>query len=136
MITTLGGKIASHLIIRQAPIKLGTKLFKTDLIILGLENGDIILGTDWITQHQVLLDVAAQALDPTDQATTQPSTHGGATQAPTQSVPPKPQPMIRATLHDAADIPNLSTMPRPSVIPCPFSGNAEALSTLVNHWRL
>jgi hypothetical protein len=59
MIATHGGKIASHQIVRQAPIKMGTKLFKTDLIILGLENVDIILGTAWMTQHQVLLDVAA-----------------------------------------------------------------------------
>jgi hypothetical protein len=42
---------------------LGTKIFKTDLIILGLENVDIILGTAWMTQHQVLLDVVARALE-------------------------------------------------------------------------
>jgi hypothetical protein len=43
--------------------KVGTKLFKTNLIILGLETVDIILGTDWMTQHQVLLDIAARALE-------------------------------------------------------------------------
>jgi hypothetical protein len=32
-----------------APIKLGTKIFKLDLMILGLENVDIILGTDRMT---------------------------------------------------------------------------------------
>jgi hypothetical protein len=62
MIATPGGKIASHQIVQQTPIKLGNKLFKIDLIILGLENVDIILGTDWMTHHQVLLDVAARAL--------------------------------------------------------------------------
>jgi hypothetical protein len=36
-----------------------TKLFKTDHIILGLENVDIILGTAWMTQHHALLDVVA-----------------------------------------------------------------------------
>jgi hypothetical protein len=49
MIATPGGMVASHQIIWQAPIKLGTKLFKTDLIILGLENMDIILEIDWMT---------------------------------------------------------------------------------------
>jgi hypothetical protein len=63
MIATLGGKIASHKIVRQAPIKMGTKLFKIDLIILGLENVDLILGTARMTQHQVLLDVVARALE-------------------------------------------------------------------------
>jgi hypothetical protein len=42
---------------------MGTKIFKTDLIILGLENVDIIVGTAWITQHQVLLDVVTRALE-------------------------------------------------------------------------
>jgi hypothetical protein len=42
---------------------LGSKTFKTALLILGLENVDIILGTNWMTQHQVMLDVAARALE-------------------------------------------------------------------------
>jgi hypothetical protein len=42
---------------------LGSKTFKTTLLILGLENVDIILGTNWMTQHRVLLDVAARALE-------------------------------------------------------------------------
>jgi hypothetical protein len=30
---------------------------------LGLENVDIILGANWMTQHQVVLDVAARTLE-------------------------------------------------------------------------
>lgn len=63
MIATPGGKIASNQIVQHAPIKMGTKIFKIDLFILGLENVYIILGTTWMTQHQVLLDVAARALE-------------------------------------------------------------------------
>jgi hypothetical protein len=63
MIAMPGGMVASHQIVWRAPIKLGTKLFKTELIILGLENVDIILGIDWMTQHQILLDVGARALE-------------------------------------------------------------------------
>jgi hypothetical protein len=51
MTATLGGNIASNQIVRHTPIKMGTKIFKTDLIILGIENVDIILGTAWMTQH-------------------------------------------------------------------------------------
>jgi hypothetical protein len=59
MIATPGGKDATN----QLPILLGRKIFKTTLLILGLENVDIILGTNWMTQHRVMLDVAARALE-------------------------------------------------------------------------
>ena len=59
MITTPGGKIASNQILRHVPIKLGSKLVKTDLISLSLEGMDIILGMDWMTQHRVLLDISS-----------------------------------------------------------------------------
>lgn len=57
MIITLGGKIASNQLTREAPLKLENK--NTDLIILGLEGVDIILGIDWMTKHQEVLDIAA-----------------------------------------------------------------------------
>jgi hypothetical protein len=63
MIAMPGRKIASNQIVRHAPIKMGTKISKTDLIMLGLENVDNILGTAWMTQHQVLLDVTARVLE-------------------------------------------------------------------------
>jgi hypothetical protein len=44
MIATPGGKIASNQLIRNVPIKLGSKIIKTDLILLALEGIDIILG--------------------------------------------------------------------------------------------
>ena len=43
--------------------QLGSKIFKTKLLILGLEGMDIILGADWMTQNRVVLDVAARALE-------------------------------------------------------------------------
>jgi hypothetical protein len=63
MIATPGGKVAANQVTHLVPIKLGSKAFKTTLLILGLENVDIILGVDWLTQHQVLLDIAARALE-------------------------------------------------------------------------
>jgi hypothetical protein len=63
MIATPGGKIATNQLNRNVPISLGSKIFKTTLLILGLESVDIILGANWMTQHRVVLDVAARALE-------------------------------------------------------------------------
>jgi hypothetical protein len=63
MIATPGGKIATNQLNQSVPISLGSKIFKTTLLILGLEGMDIILGADWMTQHRVVLDVAARALE-------------------------------------------------------------------------
>jgi hypothetical protein len=63
MITTPGGKIATNQLIQSVPISMGSKIFKTTLLILGLEGMDIILGADWMTHHRVVMDVAARALE-------------------------------------------------------------------------
>jgi hypothetical protein len=63
MIATPGGKIATNQLNQIVPISMGSKIFKTTLLILGLEGMDIILGADWMTQHRVVLDVAARALE-------------------------------------------------------------------------
>jgi hypothetical protein len=63
MIATPGGKIATNQLNRNVPISVGSRIFKTTLLILGLEGMDIILGADWMTQHRVVLDVAARALE-------------------------------------------------------------------------
>jgi hypothetical protein len=63
MIATPGGKIATNQLIRSVPISMGSKIFNTTLLILGLEGMDIILGADWMTHHRVVMDVAARALE-------------------------------------------------------------------------
>ena len=45
------------------PIKLGSKLIKTDLILMNLEGMDIILGMDWMTKHKVLLDISSRVVE-------------------------------------------------------------------------
>jgi hypothetical protein len=42
---------------------MGSRIFKTTLLILGLEGMDIILEADWMTHHRVVMDVAARALE-------------------------------------------------------------------------
>jgi hypothetical protein len=63
MKATPRGKIATNQLNQSVPISLGSKIFKTTLLVLGLEGMDIILGADWMTQHRVVLDVAARALE-------------------------------------------------------------------------
>jgi hypothetical protein len=45
------------------PIKFGSPIIKTTLLIMGLESVDIILGTDWLSRHQALIDIAARAIE-------------------------------------------------------------------------
>jgi hypothetical protein len=73
MISTPGGKIGTNQLIRHVPIQLGSKVVKTDLILLPLEGMDIILGMDWMTEHKVLLDVSSRVIEidsPSNGATT------------------------------------------------------------------
>jgi hypothetical protein len=63
MIATPGGRVATYQLNRQVPIKLGSLIFKITLLIMGLKSIDIILGTNWLSQHQALIDVAARAIE-------------------------------------------------------------------------
>jgi hypothetical protein len=63
MIATPGGKIATNQLNQNVPIQLGSKIVKTTLLILGMDNVDIILGANWMTHHQVVLDVANRIVE-------------------------------------------------------------------------
>jgi hypothetical protein len=45
------------------PIKFGSFVIRTTLLILGLDSVDIILGTDCLSRHQAVLDIAARAIE-------------------------------------------------------------------------
>jgi predicted aspartyl protease len=62
-ITTRGGKITSNQICRKVPIQLGSHLIKTDLLLLDLEGMDVLSGMDWMTQHQVSLDISSRIVE-------------------------------------------------------------------------
>jgi hypothetical protein len=62
-ISTPGGKVATYQINRQVPIKFGSLVIRTTLLILGLDSVDVILGTDWLSRHQAVLDIAARAIE-------------------------------------------------------------------------
>jgi hypothetical protein len=63
MISTPGGKITSNQMVKSVPIQLGSKLIKTDLVLLNLEGIDVILGTNWMTEHRVLLDISSRVIE-------------------------------------------------------------------------
>jgi hypothetical protein len=44
-------------------MKLGSIIVGTTLLIMGLESVNIILGTDWLSRHHVLIDVATRAIE-------------------------------------------------------------------------
>jgi hypothetical protein len=44
-------------------MKFGSLIIKTTLLILGLDSVDIILGTDWLSRHQAVIDIAARAIE-------------------------------------------------------------------------
>jgi hypothetical protein len=62
-ITTPGGKISSNQICRKVPIQLGSHFIKMDLLLLDLEGMDVLLGMNWITQHQVSLDISSRTVE-------------------------------------------------------------------------
>jgi hypothetical protein len=62
-ISTPGGRVATYHINRHVPIKLGSFIFKTTLLIMVLDRVDIILGTDWLSRHHAVIDVTARAIE-------------------------------------------------------------------------
>jgi hypothetical protein len=62
MISTPGGRVATYQLNRQVPIKLGSIIDGTTLLIMGLESVDIILGTDWLSRHHALIDVVMRVI--------------------------------------------------------------------------
>jgi hypothetical protein len=63
MIATPGGKVTSNQMVKSVPIQLGSKIIKTDLVLLNLEGIDVILGTNWMTEHRVLLDIFSRVIE-------------------------------------------------------------------------
>jgi hypothetical protein len=62
-ISTPRGRVATYQINKNVPIKFGSLIIKTNLLTLGLDSVDIILGTDWLSRHQAVLDIAARAIE-------------------------------------------------------------------------
>jgi hypothetical protein len=67
-IATPGGNISSSTLVKSVPLQLGSKIFQTNLLTLGLDGIDVILGMDWMTHHKVLLDITERRIEITSPA--------------------------------------------------------------------
>jgi hypothetical protein len=63
IVSIAGGRIPSNTISKAVPLQLGSKTFLTNLIHLGLGGLDVILGMNWLTQHQVILDISTRMIE-------------------------------------------------------------------------
>jgi predicted aspartyl protease len=63
VVATAEGRILSNTTTKVVPLQLGSKTFLTNLIHLGLAGLDVILGMNWLTQHQVVLDIATRRIE-------------------------------------------------------------------------
>jgi predicted aspartyl protease len=63
VLATAGGRILSNTITKVVPLQLGSRTFLTNLIHLGLGGLDVILRMNWLTQHQVVLDIATTTIE-------------------------------------------------------------------------
>jgi hypothetical protein len=62
-ITTPGGNITSHLVTFGVPLRLGSKVIRSNLITINLGSMDVILGMEWMNQHKVILDIADRVVE-------------------------------------------------------------------------
>jgi hypothetical protein len=58
-----GEQITSNILIRGVCLRLGSKIFPTNLIAISLAGMDVILGMDWMTQHKVVLDISDRVVE-------------------------------------------------------------------------
>jgi hypothetical protein len=62
-IFTPGGNISSHILTFGVRLELGSKNIQSNLITINLEGMDVILGMDWMTQHNVVLDISDRVVE-------------------------------------------------------------------------
>jgi hypothetical protein len=63
LITTPSGRVTTGNLVMRVPLELGSKIVPTNLLALSLEGIDVIIGIDWLTQHQVVLDIATRMVE-------------------------------------------------------------------------
>jgi hypothetical protein len=62
-ITTPGGNITSHLVTFGVPLRLGSKVIRSNLITINLGSMDVILGMEWMNKHKVVLDISDRVIE-------------------------------------------------------------------------
>jgi predicted aspartyl protease len=62
-IATPIGKISSNTLVKSVPLQLGSNVFQTNLLTLGLDGIDDILGMYWMTHHKVTMDIVDRRIE-------------------------------------------------------------------------
>jgi hypothetical protein len=62
MILTLVGNIITKQLVKNAPLNLARKVYKTHMIVLDGQKIDVILGMSWMRDHKALLDTTSRKL--------------------------------------------------------------------------
>jgi hypothetical protein len=62
-IITPGGNISSHNLAVGVPLKLGSKTIQSNLIAISLEGMEVILGMNWMTQLNMVLDISDRVVE-------------------------------------------------------------------------
>jgi hypothetical protein len=62
MIKTLGGKIITNQLVKNTPLNLGGKEYKSCLVVLEGQGIDVVLVMGWMTRHKALLDTATSVV--------------------------------------------------------------------------
>jgi hypothetical protein len=62
-ITTPGGNITSQLVTFGVPLRLGSRVIQSNLIVIKLGSMDVILGMEWMNQHKVILDISDRVVE-------------------------------------------------------------------------
>jgi hypothetical protein len=60
VISTPGGRVDANRIVQKTPLELSGRIFRTNLIILGGKDIDVILGMSWMKLHRAVLDIAGR----------------------------------------------------------------------------
>jgi hypothetical protein len=62
-ITTPGGNITSQFVTFEVPLRLGSRVIRSNLITIKLGSIDVILGMEWMNQHKVILDISDRVVE-------------------------------------------------------------------------
>jgi hypothetical protein len=60
VISTLGGRVDADRVVRKVPLDLSRRVFESELIVLGGQGIDVILGMSWMKWHKAVLDISAR----------------------------------------------------------------------------
>jgi hypothetical protein len=62
IVKSSGGKLGTKEVAFHVPVKLGGHNYPTNMIVLKGQNIDVILGMNWLAQHEAIIDTSKQTI--------------------------------------------------------------------------